>query len=463
MGSWPPTSFMGFPRPGLMAPAMLDPEDLPAPSGLHRNTESGRDSRRSSAHFSPGSRGRAEDLGDLADPLLGGRSASQESDDGDSPLTTGLETGSFASAGNSAGSLAGPKLARLKPPGEPSRSLTNSPSFKPAAVAQHSAAVAHGALYGTICAIVNLPSLVSFTGIVFFAPVFFAKMPQLVKMFYLASAIQQAVFVLVGTLPFAVGQVQDVGLIILSSMAQSIASRCAADGVGEAKMLTTTLLFLAFSTICVGLCVGLASKVGISRYLQQVPLPVIGGYLGFVGYFCFAAGATLATDRHVSSLASWEAVMNRHDLVHFAPCLGSMVLYFASTRLSKHPVSTRGRAAGRGRRTDLPQKQLTFPSAMVLVPVLFFLVLLLTGTSLEEARRTGWIFKAADPAPPFWQIWGDLYAIDFSSFRTVLHSIHWPALNANYVKILVSSRPLQAPGPTGSLEARRCVGARGRG
>ena len=49
---------------------------------------------------------------------------------------------------------------------------------------------------------------------------------------------------LVGTLPFAVGQVQDVGLIILSSLAQPIASRCAVDGVGEAKMLTTTLLFL---------------------------------------------------------------------------------------------------------------------------------------------------------------------------------------------------------------------------
>ena len=350
VGSWPPTSFMGFPRPGLTAPAMLDPEDLPAPSGLRESGRAG--SRRSSAHFSPGSRGRAEDLGDLADPLLGGRSDSQENEEGDSPPSAGPDTGSFASAG----SLAGPKLARLKPPREPGRSLTNSPSFKPAAVAQHSAAMAHGALYGTICAIVNLPSLVSFTGIVFFAPVFFAKMPQLVKMFYLASAIQQAVFVLVGTLPFAVGQVQDVGLIILSSMAQSIASRCAADGVGEAKMLTTTLLFLAFSTICVGLCVGLASKVGISRYLQQVPLPVIGGYLGFVGYFCFAAGATLATDRHVSSLASWEAVMNRHDLVHFAPCLGSMVLYFASTRLSKHPVSTRGRAAGKGRRTDFPQR-----------------------------------------------------------------------------------------------------------
>ena len=82
--------------------------------------------------------------------------------------------------------------------------------------------------------------------------------------------------------------------------------------------------------------------------------------------------------------------------------------------------------------------------------------------SLEEARRTGWIFKAADPAPPFWQIWGDLYAIDFSSFRTVLHSVHWPALNANYVKILVSARPPQAPGRTGSLEARRRGGGGGR-
>lgn len=51
-------------------------------------------------------------------------------------------------------------------------------------------------------------------------------LPQLAKLAFLASAIHQTVFLLSSTLPFAVGQVQDVGLIFLSAMASSIAVRC---------------------------------------------------------------------------------------------------------------------------------------------------------------------------------------------------------------------------------------------
>lgn len=55
-----------------------------------------------------------------------------------------------------------------------------------------------------------------------------AYLPQLAKLAFLSSAVHQTVFLLCSTLPFAVGQVQDVGLIFLSAMASSIAARCAA-------------------------------------------------------------------------------------------------------------------------------------------------------------------------------------------------------------------------------------------
>ena len=38
-----------------------------------------------------------------------------------------------------------------------------------------------------------------------------------------------------------------------------------------------------------------AGKLGLASVVQFIPLPVIGGYLAFVGYFCLKSGTTLAT------------------------------------------------------------------------------------------------------------------------------------------------------------------------
>lgn len=56
-------------------------------------------------------------------------------------------------------------------------------------------------------------------------PVYRPYLTLLAKLVFLSSAIHQLVFVLSSTLPFAVGQVQDVGLIFLSAMATSVAGK----------------------------------------------------------------------------------------------------------------------------------------------------------------------------------------------------------------------------------------------
>ena len=37
----------------------------------------------------------------------------------------------------------------------------------------------------------------------------------------------------------------------------------------------------------------------MAQMVQYVPLPVVGGYLGFVGYFCMAGGTGLGTGLQV--------------------------------------------------------------------------------------------------------------------------------------------------------------------
>ena len=55
---------------------------------------------------------------------------------------------------------------------------------------------------------------VAYAAIVFRHPAYAAYIDPLSKMFFLSSAIHQAIFCLLSSLPFAMGQVQDVGKFI---------------------------------------------------------------------------------------------------------------------------------------------------------------------------------------------------------------------------------------------------------
>jgi SulP family sulfate permease len=48
-----------------------------------------------------------------------------------------------------------------------------------------------------------------------------------------------------------------------------------------------------------------AAKFKLATLVQYVPLPVVGGYLGYVGYFCLAAGIGLGCNTTINSFSSW--------------------------------------------------------------------------------------------------------------------------------------------------------------
>ena len=115
-------------------------------------------------------------------------------------------------------------------------------------------------------------------------------------------------------------QVQDVGLIFLSAMATAIAHDGLSKGVPKAEILGTTLATITVSTFIVGLLIILvgapcptasscpplqrldrafatgvqladhalnlrvlrAGQFRLASLVQYVPLPVVGGYLGYV-------------------------------------------------------------------------------------------------------------------------------------------------------------------------------------
>ncbi len=110
----------------------------------------------------------------------------------------------------------------------------------------------------------------------------------------------------------------------------------------------------------------------LAQLVQYLPLPVVGGYLGFVGYFCFASGVSLATNMRIASPASWIALcQDRGALLLLAPAVLTWLVLWVGTARFRHPLA--------------------LPLLLCAVPLVFYAVLYGMGYTLEDAQRSGWV------------------------------------------------------------------------
>jgi len=102
-----------------------------------------------------------------------------------------------------------------------------------------------------------------------------------------------------------------------------------------------------------------------------LPLPVVGGYLGYIGYFCFAAGLASATGKGITTPLTWYLLFDLSLLGKLA-LLTLFTLILCVVHFKVHHFSG-------------------LPTVLTLLPVLFFCALPLFGTTPDECRETGWL------------------------------------------------------------------------
>eukprot|EP00892_Ulva_mutabilis_P011320 jgi/Ulvmu1/8560/UM045_0002.1 len=258
---------------------------------------------------------------------------------------------------------------------------------------------------GVINTIVSLPCTLAYVAIMFPSKRFRPFMPALSRLVFLGSALHQTTFSFLSSLPFAIGQVQDVGLIFLSAMSTSVASLLPVSGESpeeqaatERLMVTTTLLAMTLSTAVTGLLLIVVGKRRLAGLIAYIPLPVVAGYLGYVGYFCLAAGAAQSSGKPISSLLSWRLLFAEDAWLPSLSGFASFAFIYLTLRNWRHP--------------------LCMPTVLCLVPLLYYLVLatmvLLTGTSwadlFAQLGDAGWITMpdAGNGSQPFWEVY-ELY------------------------------------------------------
>ena len=222
------------------------------------------------------------------------------------------------------------------------------------------------AMYGVINAVVCAPVMIGFAAIIFRHPAFHADpavYPALVKLVLFSSMVHQAAFSGFSSLPFAIGQVQDAGLIFLSKMASDLADATADDS--QQVRMATVLVALSLSTMLLGLALMLTGRLRLAVLVQYLPLPVVGGYLAFIGLYCLEAGLALMSGVQVTSLLGPDGPAQWAQLVQPGPLLTTLP----------------GVACGIGMLLALSRYGhfLLLPGMLLAIPLAFFLVALAAG------------------------------------------------------------------------------------
>jgi SulP family sulfate permease len=242
-------------------------------------------------------------------------------------------------------------------------------------------------LYGLINAFIVLPVLMSFGSIIYRDEAFAPYMPVLIKLTVVSGMVHQICFSTLSGLPFAVGQVQDAGLIFLSSMAGDMVEFCRSRGHPDDVLLATVTVGLGLATALLGLGLVILGRLNLAQYVQMLPTPVIGGYLAYIGFFCGVSGLALMANGGGSNLSIPILVEN---FVFVVPGLLGGLMIYVLVRNIRHMA--------------------VLPVTIVFLLSAFYLGLLATQTTIEDATDGGWI-RQSDPPPVWYRTW-DFLQVD---------------------------------------------------
>eukprot|EP00523_Entomoneis_sp_CCMP467_P017901 CAMPEP_0168807570 /NCGR_PEP_ID=MMETSP0726-20121227/2123_1 /TAXON_ID=265536 /ORGANISM="Amphiprora sp., Strain CCMP467" /LENGTH=873 /DNA_ID=CAMNT_0008859497 /DNA_START=97 /DNA_END=2715 /DNA_ORIENTATION=- len=264
------------------------------------------------------------------------------------------------------------------------RSKTSSPFLKSPVLQRSTATTAPGAdqdnnnnskgvgnfvvyiIYALVNVIIAVPGLYGYAAVIFNHPIFQPHMNALAKLVIFSSLVHQLGFLCFSSLDFAIGTVQDAGLIFLSSMSNEIANRMLEDGHSDKAIVSTTLVLLSSGTALLGLCLFVLGKLNLANAVAYLPI------------FCIQAGVALCISMPLVSFTDWKYLAEGHNFI------------------------------------------LAFPG--LLARLFYIVIFCFVGWDLDQARDAGWVGQVAPPTP----IQDVVSLIDFSLVQwSLIGEILW--------------------------------------
>ena len=196
---------------------------------------------------------------------------------------------------------------------------------------------------------------------------------------------------------------------IVASMAAGIALTM--QGQPDEVIGATVIAAILSATVFIGVVLFIIGKAKLGGMARYIPYPVMGGFFAGLGFLLFKGGifvslGSLVDPSDLSSFANWKV------LLHLAPAVGFAVLYYIAESRIKH--------------------WMLMPSFLVATVLLFYLVIFLTGHTIDDASADGWLPTIETGGGGFFP------AFTFAQLQTVEWAAILPQISAILVMTLMS-------------------------
>lgn len=230
----------------------------------------------------------------------------------------------------------------------------------------------HGALRdmlaGAICSVLSIAYCLSYAALIFSGPLS-RWLSYGIAVTFLSAAIAAAVVAWRSSLPFAIAGPDTSTSTVMATLVAAMMTRLS--GESTSHLLEPALILMALGTAATGIVLCVLGMTRAGRAIRFVPYPVIGGFLGATGVLMLVGAVQVITDQRLT-FASAETFL--HGVVAAKVLAGVAVAIVLRIFL------------GRSRSPYI------LPGVLLAAVAITHLVILLTGSSLAEAKASGWTF-----------------------------------------------------------------------
>jgi len=195
-------------------------------------------------------------------------------------------------------------------------------------------------------------------------------LPYGISIALVSAAITMVSISFLSSLNGVIGSLQDSPCVIVAVIASSLVGGLMAAST-EVKFATVSII-IAISTILTGLLFLVLGHCKLGELVRFIPYPVVGGFLAGTGWLLIQGSIQVMTD-YPLTISNLNMVLQPTGLILWIPgALFGLLLFFCLRRIHNYWI---------------------MPSLLIGSILVFYLVLLVTSTPVEEAIQRGFLIS----------------------------------------------------------------------
>lgn len=228
-------------------------------------------------------------------------------------------------------------------------------------------------------------------------------LPQALALLLLGTAITNFILACFPSLPVMISFPQSASIVILAFISTEIMLKM--KGAALESIYYTVLAFIVVSSLVTAVSFLLIGYLKSSRYLRFIPYPVIGGFLGGIGYLLVKNGLNLLLPDGFHFVGAMQFARLEILFPVISAIIFAVALLYLNRKFSHY---------------------LIFPVTMIAAVLIFYATIFFSGISIEEAFENGWLFASLPTG----------LSLDVLTFEHV-KEIDWSLIFRNFESILV--------------------------